>query len=269
MGTRQVLDGVGHEAYSCMVVAALAKARKGLAEESRTLDQLVRASQLQHRRALYMQRLVDVQRQLKAVLSTSDDRELRAGNAAAAVASAERALERIAPAWLKIRDLLAQTYFMPFALCHLALLSRAATLIAQLHAALLAAHSGVARGPPPILLKLHQPAGTSDSALSRAFGSEPTAVAMADPGLGCSAASSTLAPMSAELDDEDLGEVEDLGVAAAAPVTPVVDIAAARPGLEEAMDTADEVAAEPAETTKAMSAAGDHCAQEAEVEEAD
>ena len=46
-------------------------------------------------------------------------------------AAIERALDAIPPPWLKLRHLLAQTYFMPFALTCIALLSRVRQLITK------------------------------------------------------------------------------------------------------------------------------------------
>ncbi|KAL1523951.1 hypothetical protein AB1Y20_018867 [Prymnesium parvum] len=187
--------------------SSLARARRSLAEEVQLLDSLLRAHQLQHRRALYMQRLLDVRRRLKAVLLSCEEPSLRAGRVQHAVDAAELALERIAPAWLALRELLAQTYFMPFALCLLALLSKAATLVAQLHAGLCASYHGVAgRGRPALLALYHAPDATT--ALSRVFGAE--AAGGAKSGLSSSECVAVQPSLPQTL-AEDLGEAEDLG----------------------------------------------------------
>ena len=60
----------------------------------------------------------------------------RASGPAAACTAIEAALDAIPPAWLKLRHLLSQTYFMPFSLACLASLSRAASLLARVHGSL-------------------------------------------------------------------------------------------------------------------------------------
>ena len=102
----------------------LRAARGTLAEELRALRQLLRAHRLQHHRAPYFRRVVECHKLgVEAATAPADD----------AADAIERALHAIAPAWLELRRLLAQSYFMPYALAHLAVLSRVASLLAEQH----------------------------------------------------------------------------------------------------------------------------------------
>ena len=155
--------------------------RGTLAEELRALRQLIRAHRLQHHRAPYFRRVVECHKLgVEAATPPADD----------AADAIERALHAIAPAWLELRRLLAQSYFMPYALAHLAVLSRVATLLAEQHpsgrgaAALLALRADAQR----------------DAALARVFGA-PDAAAAALP-----EAPPPPANDGDDSDDDDVGE---------------------------------------------------------------
>ena len=209
--------GVGTLPKSSSATLSLREIRRELASEYRTLTSLVRANRMQHRRALYMQRVLDVHRQLRLALSASEGSEIQAGCVEPALAAAERALERIPPAWLKLRDLIAQTYFIPFALCHLALLSRSASLLSQLHFVLCTSGNATQVSRKlPCLLALHRPPISEEgSLLTRFFGSSvpsqnqhPTACAVLTP-MVCHPAAPNLrmsAVVGSASEDEDMGE---------------------------------------------------------------
>ena len=98
-----------------------------LASELATLEQLARTHRQVHRRGLYFQRLDAARRAVRAAASACAPARRSADAAAraeAAVRAVDVALRRIPPAWSQLRRLLAQTYFMNYALVHLALLSR-------------------------------------------------------------------------------------------------------------------------------------------------
>ena len=94
-----------------------------LTAEAATLEKLVQVHRLQHRRTGYFARVLDVRRGVRAVLGKG-----------AHLAQVEQALHAIRAAWKDLQSLLIQTYFMPYAIVHLALLSRLATLLSAHHA---------------------------------------------------------------------------------------------------------------------------------------
>ncbi len=76
---------------------------------------------------------------------------------AAALPQLERALHAVARAYNEYRHLLAQTFFMAYAMVHLAILARAADLLANEHARLASTQplgEATSGRPPPILLAL-------------------------------------------------------------------------------------------------------------------
>eukprot|EP00965_Chrysotila_dentata_P203835 6181978-Pleurochrysis_carterae.AAC.1 len=97
----------------------------------------------------------------------------------------EKALRVIQTVWLELHQLVAQTFFMPFALTALSLLSRIATLLAEHHQKLriashrtsskvgqLASNQATSLVVPPVLLQLaRDQAGSICSSLERIFGS--------------------------------------------------------------------------------------------------
>ena len=140
---------------------------RSLRSEHALLARILKAHKLQHGRAPYYHQLRGALKRLVA----ADERcapaaiELADGPAAACVAI-ERALNAIPGPWLKLRHLLAQTYFMPFALAGLAVLSRSATLLASLHSSL----GGARKATAPLLLALAQPLEKTDAVLDKIFG---------------------------------------------------------------------------------------------------
>ena len=127
-----------------------------LVAEHTLLARILRVSRLQHGRAPYYHRLNGAYKRLSAVLTCCAAGTLAMnGSAAPAHAAIERALDAIPAPWIKLRHLLAQTYFMPLALACMSLLSRAASLLAKLHVSL-----GLRTGTlasPPLLLALARP----------------------------------------------------------------------------------------------------------------
>lgn len=150
--------------------------RVALTREYELLQRILRVSRLQHGRALYYHRLSAVRKALGAALDCCSESSLATtGGSAVALAAIERVLHAIPAPWLRLRHLMAQTYFMTFALSCLALLSRAASLLAEMHAEL-GGHAsepmeaaGVA-GYLPSLLALARPHGSSAAVLSQIFG---------------------------------------------------------------------------------------------------
>ena len=144
----------------------------GLKTEASLLYSLTKVSRLQHRRAPYFARVLDVRRRLHAVVSDLHGATSIRSNA---VAKTELALQAIPAAWKEMHLLLTQSFFMPYALTHLALLARIATLLAMHHSYL---RSTLPRGapaaapaalPPPRLLALST-STSADAALARIFG---------------------------------------------------------------------------------------------------
>ena len=144
----------------------------GLKTEASLLYSLTKVSRLQHRRAPYFARVLDVRRRLHAVVSDLHGATSIRSNA---VANTELALQAIPAAWKEMHLLLTQSFFMPYALTHLALLARIATLLAMHHSYL---RSTLPRGapaaapaalPPPRLLALST-STSADAALARIFG---------------------------------------------------------------------------------------------------
>ena len=144
----------------------------GLKTEASLLYSLTKVSRLQHRRAPYFARVLDVRRRLHAVVSDLHGATSIRSNA---VANTELALQAIPAAWKEMHLLLTQSFFMPYALTHLALLARIATLLAMHHSHL---RSTLPRGapaaapaalPPPRLLALST-STSADAALARIFG---------------------------------------------------------------------------------------------------
>lgn len=89
----------------------------------------------------------------------------------ASTAQVEQALHAIRAAWKELQSLLIQTYFMPYALVHLALLSRLATMLTAHHAHLRSTLRLAPVAPvqaQPALLALCA-STTSDTALDRIF----------------------------------------------------------------------------------------------------
>ena len=97
---------------------------RSLRSEHALLARILKAHKLQHGRAPYYHQLRGALKRLVAADESCAPAaiELADGPAAACVAI-ERALNSIPAPWLKLRHLLAQTYFMPFALAGLAVLS--------------------------------------------------------------------------------------------------------------------------------------------------
>ena len=130
-----------------------------LTAEAATLEKLVQVHRLQHRRTGYFARVLDVRRRVRAVLGKG-----------AHLAQVEQALHAIRAAWKDLQSLLIQTYFMPYAIVHLALLSRLATLLSAHHAHLRSTLR-IAPAPAqtqPALLALCA-STSSDTALDRIF----------------------------------------------------------------------------------------------------
>jgi hypothetical protein len=155
----------------------VAGAVRELASELELLERILRVSRLQHGRALYYHRLRHVQKRLAAAVSCCRPPELaQNGGKAAACTAAEVALDAIPSPWTRLRHLMAQTYFMTFALTCMALLSRAATLLARIHADLgggnggASACEGVGLMAQPRLLALARPRATPSAFLGRVFG---------------------------------------------------------------------------------------------------
>ena len=117
--------------------ALLRRDATALTAELELLDRILRVSQLQHGRALYYHRLRGARKQLAAALSRCAETPLAAKDGPkAACAAITCALDAIPPAWSKLRQILAQTYFMPFALSCMAILARSAKLLSHVHAIL-------------------------------------------------------------------------------------------------------------------------------------
>ena len=240
-----------------------------LGRELELLARVVSASRQQHHRAGYYQRLRGAQKRLceahtccgPLALSSTQGPE-------AAIASIERALHALPAPWMRLRHLLAQTFFMPFSLTCLAVLSRSASLLAQLHTMLLPRSAAVKRGAaptfaaslPPLLLALarsNEPQLQSE-APSRRFGGADTAslaaaaaAAAADTTtseahLGVFLASadgaSAVAPtglLEADDADDDVGEpVDDVGEPVGEPVSWSLDVSGTSP-LEGIKDDAE------------------------------
>ena len=179
-----------------------------LTAEAATLEKLVQVHRLQHRRTGYFARVLDVRRGVRAVLGKG-----------AHLAQVEQALHAIRAAWKDLQSLLIQTYFMPYAIVHLALLSRLATLLSAHHAHLRSTLRLAPAQTQPALLALCA-STSSDTALDRIFGG--VAAASAPHGLptpqrksasqhGTARASMASQPLESSLpvasrDSEDLGE---------------------------------------------------------------
>ena len=179
-----------------------------LTAEAATLEKLVQVHRLQHRRTGYFARVLDVRRGVRAVLGKG-----------AHLAQVEQALHAIRAAWKDLQSLLIQTYFMPYAIVHLALLSRLATLLSAHHAHLRSTLRLAPAQTQPALLALCA-STSSDTALDRIFGG--VAAASAPHGLptpqrksasqhGTAGASMASQPLESSLpvaprDSEDLGE---------------------------------------------------------------
>ena len=156
-----------------------------ICSETAQLEALLFAHQLSHRRALYFQRTMCARRRVKAAIAACAKVERTASLKAASRArlAIEVALDAIAPAWLQLRHLLSQTFFMGLALSLLAHLARLASLLVQEHKALRTKlrQGGAITGPsedrsctPPILLGLDPTAGEPQGALSRVFAASVT-----------------------------------------------------------------------------------------------
>ena len=173
-----------------------------LTAEAAVLEKLVQVHRLQHRRTGYFARVLDVRRRVRAVLGPGKG---------ASLAQVEQALHAIRAAWKDLQSLLIQTYFMPYALVHLALLSRLAALLTAHHAHLRSTLRLAPVAPvqtQPALLALCA-STSSDTALDRIFGG--AAAASAPHGLPPPQRKSAVqAPLAlqpaASRDSEDLGE---------------------------------------------------------------
>ena len=179
-----------------------------LTAEAAILEKLVQVHRLQHRRTGYFARVLDVRRGVRAVLGKG-----------AHLAQVEQALHAIRAAWKDLQSLLIQTYFMPYAIVHLALLSRLATLLSAHHAHLRSTLRLAPAQTQPALLALCA-STSSETALDRIFGG--VAAASAPHGLptpqrksasqdGTAGASLASQPVESSLpvasrDSEDLGE---------------------------------------------------------------
>ena len=165
-----------------------------LTAECELLGRILRVSQLQHGRAIYYQRLQGAQKRfLAAIGSCADSAVTRTDGPLAACKAVERALEAIPSAWAKLQHLLAQTYFMPFALACIALLSRVATLLASIHRALdtdptseielplLLTLTGARRNRAPPARQPILGAGSSSETGGSSTAAASVAAAMADP----------------------------------------------------------------------------------------
>ena len=181
----------------------LSELAAGVGTEEALLGRILRVSRLQHGRAPYYHRLRDLHKRLQAVLRCCTVTALAAsGSTAMAHAAIERALDAIPPPWLKLRHLLAQTYFMPFALAGLALLSRTATLLADMHSSL----GSTGRKTSCLLLALsHTYNEEPATMLDKIFANGPGAASTFD------TTSTPAANAKAAADDEsdDLGEPMD------------------------------------------------------------
>jgi len=197
----------------------------GLKTEAALLDSLVRVSRLQHRRAPYFARVLDMRRRLHAVLpGLKGGSKIRSN----AVANTELALHAIPAAWKEMHLLLTQSFFMPYALTHLALLARVAALLAAHHTHL---RSTLPRGapaaapaalPPPRLLALST-STSADAALGRIFGGADAAPVAASAS-GSAAPSVSTQQQQQQQQQEDLGDAaggEDLGEAMTVDELPV------------------------------------------------
>ena len=134
-----------------------------LTAEAAVLEKLVQVHRLQHRRAGYFARVLDVRRRVRVVLGPGKG---------ASMAQVEQALHAIRAAWKDLQSLLIQTYFMPYALVHLALLSRLAALLTAHHAHLRSTLRLAPVAPvqtQPALLALCA-STSSETALDRIFG---------------------------------------------------------------------------------------------------
>ena len=141
-----------------------------LTAEAAVLEKLVQVHRLQHRRTGYFARVLDVRRGVRTVLGPGEG---------ASLAQVEQVLHAIRAAWKDLQSLLIQTYFMPYALVHLALLSRLATLLTAHHAHLRSTLRLAPVAPvqtQPALLALCA-STSSDTALDRIFGGAAAASA--------------------------------------------------------------------------------------------
>jgi len=195
-----------------------------LAAEIELLDQLVKTHRQVHRRADYFQRIDSVRRAVHTAFDALHGRwqpavvkrcasgwlMTMAGDSLV-LAAVDRALGRIPPAWRLLHHLLAQSYFMPYALVHLAILARLSTLLMSERTRL--AQTGArAAGDPPLLCALTggavgvapDAAGGQVGATRAVSGCASSTGSLARP-VGALSASPAAAAAGVESDD-DLGE---------------------------------------------------------------
>jgi len=187
-----------------------------LAAEIGLLDQLVKTHRQVHRRGDYFQRVDSVRRAVHVAFDairagqrrpTKGGRPVGVPDRAAALAAVDRALHCIPPAWRLLQHLLAQTYFMPYALVHVAILSRLASLLAAERVLLYGSSATSTAARPPLLYALAGgaivPAGVGESPIS----GRAVAAARAEGGAPPAEARTAAAAAGSALEGEDdLGE---------------------------------------------------------------
>jgi hypothetical protein len=158
-----------------------------LGKELELLKRVVGVSRQQHRRGIYYQRLRGAtNRILAAHARCSPTAIVSPGGGLHGLAAIEDALNAVPAAWTPLRQLLVQTYFMPFALTCLALLSRSATVLAKLHAKLLVENPSHPRGAAAAdsvvtrLLELGPAPPARGEALERVFRQGPAGTTSED-----------------------------------------------------------------------------------------
>eukprot|EP00967_Tisochrysis_lutea_P057516 scaffold72937_cov38-Tisochrysis_lutea.AAC.1 len=162
-----------------------------LASELQLLDQLTKTHRQVHRRGHYFQRVDWVRR---AVHAASHALHRRRG----ALEALDVALQRIPVAWRLLKHLMAQTYFMPYALVHMAILARLAVILAAERAEIAGAGGVPAAGKPPLLCVL---------AASAAAQGESEQMGSSEPGAPDVSDSFKQQPEPAGVGDDDLGEI--------------------------------------------------------------
>jgi hypothetical protein len=197
-----------------------------LAAEIDVLNQLVKTHRQVHRRADYFQRIDSVRRAVRTAFDALQERRqpgmvkrhvfgglLTVPGESLALAAVDRALDRIPPAWRLLHHLLAQSYFMPYALVHLAVLARLSTLLTQERTCL--AQSGArTAGDPPLLCALAGEAAAPDAPggqvkTARAVAGcewSTSAVALSSAAVNASTLNAPAAAAAGIESDEDLGE---------------------------------------------------------------
>ena len=159
------------------------------------LERILAAARQQHGRAAYFQYLRGAHKRMsKAHARVQASSAACSSEKQSAITAIERALHSIPPPYVRLRHLLAQTYFMPLALASLALLARSATLLTQLHANLSPIRNTASDATavlPPTLLELAHSSQMSDDLLDRAFRhSQSSGATRGDEDVTCSALSS-------------------------------------------------------------------------------